>query len=208
MIATPLRRTKALGTITMKPAELPRVYPAFLKTVTKTSDSPPVSSNKISLELLDDPDILAQSGLPGSSRNQKHPTVIVLRAVIQFPPEHLKSRGSRFFIKFKIQTERRLRRARMDPLSFLSLPPPLSPSPSFPFLFFVCVYADQLQINNESFTPDWPDAGQQQQLNFSTKEGKALRIGVKSKRATLRPLLPATSNQAPGVSSSRLGCIQ
>ena len=58
MIATPLRRAKALSTLSVKPAELPRVYPAFLETVTETSDSPPVSPNKICLELLDDPDIL------------------------------------------------------------------------------------------------------------------------------------------------------
>ena len=69
MIATPLRRAKALGIVSVKPAELSRVYPtipAFLGTVTETSDSPPVSPNKTSLELLDDPDIL----LPNPDRQE------------------------------------------------------------------------------------------------------------------------------------------
>ena len=58
MIVTLLRRIKTLGTIPVKSAKLPRVFPTFLRTVTETSNSPSVSSIKISLELLDGPDIL------------------------------------------------------------------------------------------------------------------------------------------------------
>ena len=66
MIATPFCRTKALGAVSVKPAECSRVYPAFLETISETYDNPPVSPNKISLELLDDPDIL----LPNPDRQE------------------------------------------------------------------------------------------------------------------------------------------